>query len=266
MDLGAVSAKTDSLSMIINMQHYGVGTNFLDWSEDAMSSLYFALRNTVETNIDHLEGREWEERRKSFPTIYLFSPLLYNEALREFLQYYLNEKDKAGCRNAPAVELVENLIDAWERGLPNISLEEYGDIFNPYIAGNIKIEKMLTRQGNDEINPFLPLAILPSRINPRIQAQSGNFIAFNLFAEGKADENNKLCSYAYLNLKKIQEQFIKYFGETNPNIHKYIFLYQIIIASAEAKEEVAAFVKATGMGAERVYPELQNIIEKRFKK
>lgn len=270
MDLGVVSERTDSFSMLINMQHYGVGTNFLDWSEDAISALYFALRNTVDYNVDHLEGQEWWTRQVSRSTIYLFSPLLYNEALREFLQFYLREK-KDNCTRS---ELIDNIVNAWKKGLPNISLKEYGDIFSSYIAGNIETEKKLAGEKAcencewDKCDPFLPLAILPSRINPRVQAQSGNFMAFNLFAKGKANKDDVCCSYSYLDLKKIQEQFIEFFKKHNPDadIKKYIFLYQIVLANADTKEQAAEFVKATGMGTERVYPELQNIIEKKFGK
>lgn len=52
---------------------------------------------------------------------------------------------------------------------------------------------------------FLPLAIYTSKLNPRIRAQSGLFLAYNLYAEPSLNGD-----YDYLSLERIQDYYLKW--------------------------------------------------------
>ena len=59
------------------MQHYSVSSNFLDWTEDALSALYFALEGFLDNKV---------EKTATAAALYIFSPGLYNRARLQLLQ------------------------------------------------------------------------------------------------------------------------------------------------------------------------------------
>ena len=99
---------------------------------------------------------------------------------------------------------------------------------------------------------FLPLAIYTSKLNPRIRAQSGLFLAYNLYAEPSLNGD-----YDYLSLERIQDYYLKWSKAHN----KKQFLYKIVIDRPDARAIADCFI-SLGLAKERVYPELMNVGEK----
>lgn len=59
------------------MQHYGLRTNLMDWSEDAFTSLFFSLYNLISNK---------KRDAYSDAAIYIFSPHLYNDARKHMIK------------------------------------------------------------------------------------------------------------------------------------------------------------------------------------
>ena len=262
----------ENIDIITIMQHYGAKTNLLDWSEDAMSALYFALRNIVDPNIDKMDSETWKEWKGKPAELFLFSPLIYNNAMRKMLKYEQKKRQKRSMFPNKKRELLKDLenhlIEVWGSDIPNISMEEYGEFYKAYITGDIVEEQMLNKIFSSEKYdgkgpmPFLPLAILTSRINPRIKAQCGRFLAFNLYARMDESMDSK-SAYEYLDLNRLQEKFIEEYREMGcEDLRECIFLYRIILPDEEVKVRVANWLNAIGMRDDRIYPELVNAVKK----
>lgn len=146
-----------------------------------------------------------------------------------------------------------------EGEIPNIATVYNEKIFDMFLLGNVKYEKTNsyghTRQivlsGGKEM-AFLPLAIYTSKLNPRIRAQSGLFLAYNLYAEPSLNGD-----YDYLSLERIQDYYLKLSKAHN----KKQFLYKIVIDRPDARAIADCFI-SLGLAKERVYPELMNVGEK----
>lgn len=239
----SVFSTSDYLAL---MQHYNVRTNFMDWSEDAFASLYFALEKLINGEISSAANH---------PSIQIFSPNLYNRARTQMI----NE----GMIQLPEDEEVfrasVKTTGSREGEIPNIATVYNEKIFDMFLLGNVKYEKTNsyghTRQivlsGGKEM-AFLPLAIYTSKLNPRIRAQSGLFLAYNLYAEPSLNGD-----YDYLSLERIQDYYLKWSKAHN----KKQFLYKIVIDRPDARAIADCFI-SLGLAKERVYPELMNVGEK----
>ena len=92
-------------------------------------------------------------------------------------------------------------------------------------------------------------------LNPRIRAQSGIFLAYNLYAEPSIDVKG---AYDYIALEKIQEYYLTRCQRPNGKVQ---FLYKIEIDKSGMLEMVNA-VRKMGISKERIYPELTSIGER----
>lgn len=236
---------TDS-DYIALMQHYSVASNFLDWTEDALSALYFALEGFID---------EKTAKTDSDAALYVFSPAIYNYARSKML-LELRETDTSKS------SIEEKILEELCAGIPNLTVPYNKDRYEVFLLGNEKY-------GNFNSKPFLadevkkrkfayymPLAIYTAKLNKRIQAQNGIFLAYNIYTP--PDNNDE---FTYMALENIQECYLQKFKkdeETCP------FLYKITIEKNERKG-IAAWVKAFGMSKERCYPELVNIGERIMK-
>lgn len=246
MPAGQRFTKSDYIAM---MQHYGVPTNFLDWSENAFTSLYFALRpyfeNTCSEVPDHHDV-----------TISMFHPGIYNHIRRESLQSIRANEGLFRELNPMLAKVLDPDI-GYTALIPNLSVKENEDCFNMFLLGDIRSESHImgtagtyrTDLGYQENlkDLFMPMAILTSRLNPRIRTQFGCFVAFNLYTPPNPDAGGR--PFGYISLEEIQ----------GGKEEKGIFMYQIII-DKECCREVADWLKATGISQENVYPELSEKI------
>ena len=229
------------------MQHYSTASNFLDWTEDALSALYFALEGFLDKKA---------EKTDDAAVLYIFSPALYNRARKRMILQVEKDKRKLGIEK----DIVKNLQD----GIPNLAVSFNKGKYDMYLLGKEEYEDdnsepygSMTER--DKKLPFyLPIAVYTSRLNKRIQAQNGIFLAYNIYTS--PDENDE---FDYISLENVQELYFKMFKDANDE-DVCPFLYKIVIKKEE-REKIALWVSAFGMSKEKCYPELQNVGEKIMK-
>lgn len=217
------------------MQHFSVYTNWLDFTEDALSSIYFAL----EAYIDEDSGKC---KKNSDASIYVFSPYLYNRLL------YRNLKN-IGKKKLATDKLLSKVFAAYKSlskrtSLPNLSLPENEETFSMYLFGQNDICSRLRLP-----EMYYPIAIHTSRLNPRVKSQHGAFMAFNAFMPNIQGASES--SYSRFCIEEIQKIYL----ENDPNAKP--FLYKLIIPN-DQKRPIADILTTIGMSKERIYPELQN--------
>lgn len=226
------------------MQHYEVNTNLMDWSEDAFTSLYFALEKLI-THEKRVQEKD--------AAIFVFSPHLYNEARN----YMINEGAQATSCTESAFLASKKTADSSDGLIPNIAASYNGKVYDMFLMGNLEYEsenrygyiREMALRGKEEM-AYLPLAVYTSRLNPRIRSQSGIFVAYNLYAEPSV----VIDSYSYMDIEKVQEYYLKICKRK----HKEQFLYKIVIEKNAAREISECLVRM-GFSKERIYPELANI-------
>ena len=277
-----------SLDYLTLMQHYNQRgdhhTNMMDWSEDFFASTYFAL----ETQIDRNDGYRYKKKKDEAKEIsepppdaalYILDPIHFNHACQEIEAIEKNKKDK--------------LFDVSEMNLsgevPNLSIpenqrrmEEYHNLYPgndpkkpcdkpadwlevPLPAGAKATEPITLRDikkhalPGQQLKMHLPRAVFVAKLNNRIQAQSGMFIAYSLMSNPavwageifKTDGVND-AAFRYQSLESIQEYYLNL-----PGKHRSPFLMKIVIPST-MRSTLADLFHRLGMSREGVYPELDN--------
>ncbi len=230
------------------MQHYSAPTIYMDWSENALAALYFALEA-------YIDPTKLDEQNNDDAALYVLHPNLYNEARNRIM----------GLKKADTGIFLDKCMKETEQtstnSLPNLSVKYNEDKYNMFLLGEIgendsipaycgREIKTLQDNFNQEKYLYLPLAIYSSRANARIRAQFGMFMAFNIFTP--IGENG---NFDYMSLEKIQEFFLDYFNDAEP------FMYKVIIKS-NCKKKIAGWLKAIGVSKDMIYPELSNIGER----
>ena len=230
------------------MQHYSVPTTFMDWSEDALTSLYFALEPFFDSK---------KEMPEEDAVVYIFSPCLYNRARSQII-------DRVGQRKLNRTRIDDAIIDSntgVSYTIPNLSVR-YNEKHYSYLLWDEKYKKenveFLTAPKLETQNEslYLPMAIYSSRLNHRIQAQSGMFLAFNLYTMSDEDR----C-FDYISLERIQEFYLEEFQSENQEEIKEAFLFKIVIKK-DIRQKISDWLKALGLSKERIYPELANVGER----
>lgn len=231
------------------MQHYSVSTTFMDWSEDIFTALYFALEKVLNHQKKELDQNA---------AVYVFSPHLYNEARQYMME---NDAGRTSCTEAAfraAMKTAGRFVD----GIPNIASKYNENLYDAFLLGNMEYEsnnsygysKKIELCGKEEM-AYLPIAVYTSRLNPRIRAQSGIFLAYNLYAEPSLDVDG---AYNYIALEMIQKYYLE---KCKRKERKERFLYKIIIEKGGIQEIVNALNKM-GISKERIYPELSSVGER----
>lgn len=226
------------------MQHYGVCTNLMDWSEDAFTGLYFALEKLI------IHEKQIPDKDAA---IFVFSPHLYNDARR----YMIYEGAGSTSCMESAFRASKKTASHNDGLIPNIAASYNGQVYDTFLTGNLDYEsenrygriRKMALKGTEEM-AYLPLAVYTSRLNPRVRSQSGIFVAYNLYAE----PSNSLDSYSYIDMEKVQEYYLSLCKRE----HREQFLYKIII-DRQAAREISECLVRMGISKERIYPELANI-------
>lgn len=251
------------------MQHYGQHTTYLDWSEDAYTALYFALE-------DYILGSEVKKYKGKNAALYVMDPMLYNRARRKLIQKADEEHPEEFCPNDTWYHKQSRSIQEMQEGhIPNLSISynkrRYGIFsFDVPAEEDVNISREISclkcTRPPDEATladfPMemwnLPLAVYTSRLNPRVRAQSGMFLAFSPFSlpvyQNTADAASKSTAnnFSYLSLMNIQKHFLHEFPGELP------FIYEIRIQSY-AKAVIGEQLKLAGINKYRIYPELENL-------
>lgn len=265
----AVYTMVDHLAL---MQHYSQHTNLLDWSEDVYTSLYFALEDEITVHDKYVSE---SKKPKNFPNeganaaIYILDPIRFNRACEEMekelgfiFKDTMPSEDYRHIREAiPNLSIQEN----W------VPFQEYHDVYQnpnakrklPWLtadrpAGSSK-DACLTLADipKGALRGHLPRAVYTSKLNPRIKAQSGLFVAFSMLSqpakwngeEVRIEGPNQSLFY-YQSLESLQEYYLTAEGRSP-------FLFKIIIPKGLRKPAGWALY-SFGMSKEKVYPELEN--------
>ena len=245
------------------MQHYSIPTNFLDWTENAFTSLYFALE----------EYFEKKENITKDVAIYMFHPRIYNEVRKILLEKQVKENtNNDKLYDKDFISDITKPVTLFRNRIPNLSTKLNEERFNMFLLGNPEFDQeYLEMEPEDSYysrkneNLFLPLAIWTSRLNSRIRTQSGCFVAFNLYTPPRKNENKNM--FEYMALENIQLKCLE--KKMNPILEatdiseesEPIFMYKIVIDHSCCKE-VVEWLKAMGVSRESVYPELENLQER----
>lgn len=223
------------------MQHYSVASNFLDWTEDALSALYFALEGFLDPNVKPVDENA---------AVYIFSPALYNHARVKILSH-------KSVKEISTTVIEDKILKMpIQDNIPNMTVSYNTKDYYMYLLGEKECDDQVIKsyKGNGDDKDiwkfYVPMAIYVSRLNDRIRAQSGIFMAYNVYT--KPNENNE---FDYIALEKIQENYLKEFSDDRETCP---FLYKVIIEKNKRKE-IADWVNAFGMTKEKCYPELENI-------
>lgn len=252
MPTGLRFTKSDYIAM---MQHYGMQTNFLDWTENAFTSLYLALKYYYDK-----DGKLNDNATDRNVTLSIFHPGLYNHVRRSSMEI-VRRSDDWKCVNNTYIKKIAQTENDYTNLIPNLSTNANENNFDMFLLGDVKAEASFAKMDEKECSvyyqavhnsikdTFMPIAILTSRLNPRIRTQCGCFVAYNLYAppdmEMDLADHSPNSHFDYLSLETIQEE----------KKNGCIFLYQIIIDKNCCKE-VVDWLKALGVSRENVYPEL----------
>ena len=253
------------------MQHYKQNTCYLDWSEDAFSSLFFALERYVMR--DKLNDKEDEKDA----SLFILDPMLYNRARKQMTEDV--------CRALSGNELAEQnmkLNNEPEGSIPDISLkwnlEKYSmfTMADPtFLANNVpetvfvSSDKPVDKNGTDRATLVefpnevlnLPLAVRTSRLNPRIRKQNGQFMVYSYlclpaYTTDEVENPDKYVLSAdrfdYLALQRIQDYYLRTVTNAEP------FMYELRIRH-DTKDDIASYLRSAGINRFGIYPELDNL-------
>ena len=256
------------------MQHYSQHTNLLDWSEDAYTSLYFALEDEVTVNDKYLPE---QNKPENFPhedvdaALYILDPVRFNRACEE-MEYRCGFPDGAAIPSA-RFRGVREVIPNLSISQNHIPFREYHDVYQrlrpgePSPKGWIVKDRpsgrpedsylTLSDMSKGELRAHLPRAVYTSKLNPRIKAQSGLFVAFSMLSQPALWEgetiriegpNQRL--FYYQSMEALQEFYLR-------EKKTYPFLFKITIRK-NIRKPVGKVLYRFGMSKEKIYPELDN--------
>lgn len=226
--IGTIRTEADWISY---MQHYFIPTNFLDWTEQPLSALYFALENYFDCpcrflkddyDLKNCQTKDVENSTKCYSqdtVVWVLNPAKMNRVL------YSSNKLSVPI---PNLSISKNLTEQTKRFL--LSSKDVKPIK----------EKIL-----------LPMAITTARISNRIRAQKGHFVAHDILnVKGISGPNAE-------EIYKASTDIVVY-HQKHVNDIKDSFLSRIII-SCNLKEKLSQYVKTMGISLSSIYPELCNI-------
>ena len=240
---GNIRTEADWISY---MQHYLIPTNFLDWTEQPLSALYFALENFFEfpckelKNDPTLEGCKNDKIREKYSqdsVIWVLNPKRMNK-------------------------LIYDNNDLFDVCIPNLSISS---VLTPNTNRFlISQDKEVLTHNKKDFTSYCPMAITTSRLSNRIRSQTGHFVAFDVhvddndihFEENEYEALTQLDVFAkeFFNIANIKEEYRK------------PFIGKIIIPSY-IKKKMSKHLRHMGITISSIYPELDNIgkdITKRY--
>ena len=246
------------------MQHYQMRTNLLDWSEDVFASIYFALEDCIKS--DEYQIARHKDKN---PAIYLLDPMAYNRARQEIIQSSpacLYTPSGCSCCNNTScheyVQLVKNSSDARLAPVPNVAVGQNRVAFDVFFCKDLMyhpFDKTFTEK--EPYSPVdsapacynLPVAVYTSRLNPRIRAQSGQFVVYSPFTVPIVQDGKlKKSCFDYIALDSIQKDWLR----ENPERRPFMLKLEI---SDSIKADLGNQMRELGIKTANYYPELSNV-------
>lgn len=259
---------------IADMQHYFIPTNLLDWSENPFVSLYFACERIM---VEEHPPKEIED-----VVVYVLNPYLYNLVRSEIIRSFQGKITQSGRRT----EENRNFNTATCLGsvVPNFAVDYNlnAPMYRDFVLGQEDFASYTTSAGLREENPleeidteevklsesapYLPLAVQLPRDNPRILAQRGTFLAFNLSERPiKGMEKDRYhFGFPHIELENVQNYYLnnkKYKNPYKSIKEKVPYIYKIIIKQ-EYINQFRKMLNAISIHKELIYPEMENLGKK----
>lgn len=219
------------------MQHYGIDTNVIDFSDNAFIALYLALK--------YYSKEEGNVKKQRDCAIYLLNPVIYNRyrqktLLEQFKHLPQSQEESSRFMRMYGVEKNDSLYGI----VPNISTAHNADLYARYILGNPELDEQSHYKMNEEKIKALPIAVWTPRLNNRIRTQSGSFVAFDLYAD-IMDQN--------YTLERLQDEEIRKHPD-NP----CIFLYKLTICES-CCQDICDTLMTMGITRQFIYPEIDQV-------
>lgn len=225
------------------LQHYGIPTSLLDFSEDMLMALHFALNPDNKTDLEKVEQYIFQ------PIVVLFSPSRYNRAVISMKKGRLIE----GNMDATSV-----LLDIQEEMVKEYCVH---DISEEYLN---KMKVTLETYDPNPYNMKYPRPIAIRRTNARIQAQKGTFLAYNLHACPENKDEQGVGNYSYLDLRKIQERYFQSFHDEGKR-NTGMFMKEIYI-NKQNIPMIKKQLQTMNITTAHAYPELFRIFAEYMEK
>lgn len=222
------------------LQHYGIPTNFLDFSTNPLAALYWAL------NPDDKD----DENKTCDAVVYAFSPGKYQRAINIILnEHHLQSKENT------------NYLYPYH---------SHSCLSDEYVIQGMTDKEILDKKEHaityqNEVNDMesakyrkMPLATVVPQKNDRILAQEGCFVAYNLLSA--CDPSNPQYPFNYLSLQSIQDEYLRICCVRRIPPQRFLFRIAIpITCKEELNDELAA---AFGYSLAKVYPNVDELFAK----
>ena len=219
---------TTCIEQIGFMQHYGVPTNLLDFSLDALTSLHFAANPDNEDDRNNIVDA----------AVYILHPALFNKAMMRLNGNILSGYYPIVCSSILSSGMLEPFI-------PSDCSDN--NVFS-------KQKSFIKNKNRRKYIDTKPKAIIVPRTNDRIHVQKGTFVAFPLDVVPFDKKRRMDKKYNYLDLIKLQEEYLDTFDDAKP------FLKKIVI-SASYLDDIRKNLKLIGITSNKLYPELDNLLK-----
>lgn len=218
--------------------------------------------------------------------VYLLDPAAYNKAREDVLKDLIPEKSgkrcgrwicgvqgdyecqKSQCQTHRESYVRRTAYEARDE-VPNVSVALNRDIYAPlFCSQKRKYSDGRTHYYASQVTEFapvdnapmcfdLPVAVYTSRLNPRIRAQSGQFVVYDPYTPpvfpdaGVTKPKDLRGCYDYIALDKIQEKWLAVGKGRRP------FMLKLVISS-QVKRSLAQQLRHMGICTVKYYPELGN--------
>ncbi len=243
--LSDVSLWSEQLKSVLEhmsfLQHYGMPTSLLDFTDDMLMALHFALNPDDKKDLYNVNNYI------SQPKVVLFNPIIYNDAVIS-----LHEGQPIwGERNISTI-----LLEIQDKQLEHFYVQDMSTTY-------------LNKHSQEHVRPYVPeprtnlypCPIAIPRSNDRVNVQNGMFVAYNLSARYNQNEMDKKKYYSYLALEVIQKDYMQLLRD-NPEILKSqnhsledgYFIKEIFIDKM-AIDEIKKQLIRMNITTSRVYPE-----------